>query len=532
MTLTPKALKDIDLGTQTMTWKYAKFSATGAAADYKTAEITLKAGALTAAQFRALKASYGWELTANEGSIAVDGISVVYRRASSPSTDSDAQIIKFTVTGYTLGNLNMKIKNSIAVGTGESINIEGTIVINGLPKEVAACVINQPNLVYAGAWTNLVVSEETLLADLEKSIDPKGEFFAAGEFATAFAKTDANAPKLTSKKVTTKYGTPAKDGAKAQLKLGVAEATPVVMVDFFEVNFFQQSPIVYAAHKDDKIEFLGVKIPLKGSAVTFKASEHQLIKGSNLFDADPKDIHSLVYGKVVGDAFTLNTIDLKQSYTAEHLSKDLVVSYEVIKPNDKYTGSLPSIDGANIMSWANCGLAEVEVKALLRFKGVIMDRKDFTVRLVQPVLYDTFGMRKVEGVAVSNEVKIPAGDVATTKNIYELMSMVDFQQPEGVEIFTDNGVTTLASDNAGYGVTVEFGAPKFAPTGVDYSRFAFDKKTGVFTVAASQSTLAAEVTATVEVKLTDRYSVTLAADGTVAPKVTKKTVTVKFVPAK
>ena len=281
-------------------------------------------------------------------------------------------------------------------------------------------------------------------------------------------------------------------------------------------------------------------------AYTLKSTGYQLSANPNYLTSD--NIFK-VEGQVKDEAFILNEINLTNAFFKSEEAKNANIKYTLKTKDDGFSG-VPTIsnDDKYIMTWNDCKLNSVVVTATLEDQdGKVLDSQDFTVKLKEPILFDNWNFFN------GSKITVPAaGQTAATFNVVDKILAMDKDgkapvfdsktsawknAPVAIDVLKNslyagsNGsyaLTRVATETAGYGITVEYGELKWTDAPIKGVTF----ENGLITVPAGNEVLIGTPTATIEVTFTYKYAWTATIkDKKVTgytPTPFKKTITVTF----
>lgn len=527
LTITKATLAEVTNANATINWNYAKY----AADSYASGDVIIPTGKLTAAQFNAIAwTNVAWTVTTPTGSPVVGTVVVKATKVSTPTTDNDAQIINYTITGYKNGTGAVNISADVAIGGTTQVKVSGAVTFNGLP-DLAYTIATPVGGVYSIGTPNITMDITTTFNSAMYSALPTGQtFFAnAAEFDTFLAT-------LTVENVL-QTAIPAKNIAEATVAMSLSNKTMSVNFTTATVDFNKASSYTYTASataalsvKESNKTFF--KIALSGSATINKANGYFLGQGVGIY-TDAAVPYMIAQGKTVTatPAFTIDNVNLATGYAAvvpSNNTKTIAVIYTLKTTSPSgYNGTLPTISN-EVLAWNNCALGVVTVEASMTVDGVTIDAKTFEVKLQQPI---TFNWAAFTTAAIP----VASDGVATaTANMFAIMQPTTPEQTYCRDIFGNalinaTSVETWAANVAAYGLAVTFSEPTYtSSTGaITFDRFSFNATTGEITVGASNAPIAGVVTAVVKVDFTYKYAEELVG-AAYAPKKFSNTITVKF----
>lgn len=468
---------------------------------------------LTADQFKALDwASATWEVETVEGTLT--GLTVKASGEGDPySGTEDSKHLRYTIENYANGSGKLAVSADVNVSTTAMVTLKGEITINGLDNMTYA--IDMPKATYTVNGENLkvVITDDLYTAVYNANKEVCEARFGSVDNFEAFMKSAKN--NFENKDVfvnTNKFS-------------GLRIENNGSLWAFFKnalVDFEQQASYTYTAPKGIALSVADASfnLNLTGAVTISKDNNYYLMKGTDLFtDAEP--YYMKAYGTRGNGKFEVANVNLANGYKANKTDGATVqVTYTLADAPAGYTEATftyPTVSEA-ILNWNGCALDKVTVTAEMTVEGVLMDRKTFEVRLVNPIDYskwmqDTTDGRNIVSVKRNTAATMGALNGVTLKDIYDL-NVINPGTYSGTA-WTENGaVATGAASEPVYGFAVEYGTPVYKvkkgesfveDNTIDFSRLTLAD--GVLTVSASDAELAYEIEVTIPVKMTYKYSV-------------------------
>lgn len=514
LNITKEQLEAIDLGTVNFVWNYTNYSTAAAYVD----SLTLASGKLTSAQFNDLDiANADYDIPTTSNFVSANAIAVAVEKASTPSVNSDAQILKLSVSGYNRNSGDITFEVKVPVSTVAEVKFSGKIVFEGLPE------VSFPVSVPAGQYTvqsgKLIVPvaenfNDSLYTDNEAQLK---KYFGTKENFLNFMHSGAVESFPVEKRKLNSAST-ASDYAGLQFDASALGYNDVLNAYFVanHIDFNAHTEYTYSIQAGTKVEVAAagfkVNIPVKKDAVKIsKDNNFYLLRGVDLFtNADP--YYLVAPGVRDSDTYTISNINLANAYTGT--GTGTVVSYSIGTAPEGYDTSVYSYpevdDDRHLLDWKGCSLDEVTVTAKMTVNGLLADVKTFSVKRKDILA----GNKPVQDKTV-NVLKVGTDGNDDTISLLTGVTLKDFAD----SLVIDPVLGALdAKSQAAYGTEVTYGAPSYRVKAAGASSFVapeagftFDRlsisTTGVLTVAGSNAELANEIEVTVPVKLTHKYSV-------------------------
>ena len=513
--ITREKLAAITLDTVNFTWSYDKYVSGG---QYEK-QIRIAPELLTYKQFNDLDFStVTWTST---GAISA---TVSADLASSPSADSDVQLLDLAVSGYNKGTGALNYKVNVPISTVAEVEFNGVINFKGLPEVTFPINVSNGQYTVDATAHRLVVP---IAANFSDSLYKVNEA-ALKEFFPTNGKTDfiafMNDPGLTNNfaaKVDEKKPGGATSTAapvtSAGLDLTDAGALNAYFVSdyagYYFIDFNDSETYEFSVKADTKVELAaaGFKVNFtKGQKVTIKG-EYHLMRGVDLF-LNAEHPYLVAPGVRGVNTYTISNVNLANAYKANSDVAGAAVTYELAAQPQGYSamGTYPTITG-NILDWNGCSLDKVTVTATMKVNGLVTDIKTFDV-VRKDILA---GHKPVQDTANSlNVLEVNTSGRDTTVSLLKGVTLTDFAD----SLVIDPAGILNVNSKAAYDTETKFGAPSYRIKAAGASSFTkpadgmtFDRLSisadGILTVSGSNAVLANEIEVTVPVELRHKYSV-------------------------
>lgn len=568
VTITRQLLGTIEIPVQTFGWKYDypvsfDFDGDGSATmnnfGYKNSATYFsekavrfdEGGVLSADNFKALNWNGAtWTIEASDEFKAVNaGLNVSAMGEGDPfSGTEDSKHLRYKVENYKNGNGTIAVSADVEVSDVAMVTLKGTINFEGMP-DMDYKIEGQDNASYSVVGDNLKVdlASDIYAKLLEANPNHKAYF---GDDLDAFRVFMTKTTPNNNFKENDRPVSPTNSAKFSGLRL---DGNNQSLWAFFKSNYVDfdkvpaQEGYTYSvpAGVNMFVEDAGFHVNFEGK-VTIKKGAYYLAKGLDLFGdgSDENPYYMKATGTRSGSSFSVANVQLENAFKAN--VSGAVVTYKVAdKPQNYTSDNYPTnADNNKVLVWNSCGLDKVTVTAELTVDNVLMDRKTFEVRLVNPIVYsttnpaqDTSNNRNVVKVKVNETASINVLNGLTLKDIYN-QGVIDPGTFQGGK-WTKSG--SVNSDAAtAYGFAVNYGEieyrilvnGEYVEAGdVDFSRLTFNNVStdtnsdgngvyGDLIVGSSDTSLAHNIEVTVPVEMTYTYSL----DDTYEKKVETKKV--------
>ena len=389
-------------------WQYAIANSDAASRNVYVAENVALDNALKAAIYNDMKTytenasleAGKYTISITENGTTASGITPAIELVSTPSVDTDAQLVKITLTGDLKKTANYVVKAVYMHQDKTTATIIANVNVTGMP-EIAAYEIPAAEKTYVGEYEFVLLQN---YASVLWNDNLKDAFGDKTTFENVIYGATANA---------TKAG-----------KADLAKDNQNIKVTF-------DNDAVYGTAYKPSIKFTDAKEP--GFAVTFKSTvtlvelEAEMKVNSAYINSEGKatastDLTSSVFkvlDKEIAGAYY---------YDGEYADKTTVVysineSADDLKAIEDAGGTAPSIS-SDVLTWADWNKLELKVKAELTTNDRVLDTKEFVVTIADPV---------AEAITADSEVDatIYAGE---TDKTFAVPSMLKLAAQKGSAI--------------------------------------------------------------------------------------------------
>ena len=389
-------------------WQYAIANSDAASRNVYVAENVALDNALKAAIYNDMKTytenasleAGKYTISITENGTTASGITPAIELVSTPSVDTDAQLVKITLTGDLKKTANYVVKAVYMHQDKTTATIIANVNVTGMP-EIAAYEIPAAEKTYVGEYEFVLLQN---YASVLWNDNLKDAFGDKTTFENVIYGATANA---------TKAG-----------KADLAKDNQNIKVTF-------DNDAVYGTAYKPSIKFTDAKET--GFAVTFKSTvtlvelEAEMKVNSAYINSEGKatastDLTSSVFkvlDKEIAGAYY---------YDGEYADKTTVVysineSADDLKAIEDAGGTAPSIS-SDVLTWADWNKLELKVKAELTTNDRVLDTKEFVVTIADPV---------AEAITADSEVDatIYAGE---TDKTFAVPSMLKLAAQKGSAI--------------------------------------------------------------------------------------------------
>ena len=389
-------------------WQYAIANSDAASRNVYVAENVALDNALKAAIYNDMKTytenasleAGKYTISITENGTTASGITPAIELVSTPSVDTDAQLVKITLTGDLKKTANYVVKAVYMHQDKTTATIIANVNVTGMP-EIAAYEIPAAEKTYVGEYEFVLLQN---YASVLWNDNLKDAFGDKTTFENVIYGATANA---------TKAG-----------KADLAKDNQNIKVTF-------DNDAVYGTAYKPSIKFTDAKGT--GFAVTFKSTvtfvelEAEMKVNSAYINSEGKatastDLTSSVFkvlDKEIAGAYY---------YDGEYADKTTVVysineSADDLKAIEDAGGTAPSIS-SDVLTWADWNKLELKVKAELTINDRVLDTKEFVVTIADPV---------AEAITADSEVDatIYAGE---TDKTFAVPSMLKLAAQKGSAI--------------------------------------------------------------------------------------------------
>ena len=389
-------------------WQYAIANSDAASRNVYVAENVALDNALKAAIYNDMKTytenasleAGKYTISITENGTTASGITPAIELVSTPSVDTDAQLVKITLTGDLKKTANYVVKAVYMHQDKTTATIIANVNVTGMP-EIAAYEIPAAEKTYVGEYEFVLLQN---YASVLWNDNLKDAFGDKTTFENVIYGATANA---------TKAG-----------KADLAKDNQNIKVTF-------DNDAVYGTAYKPSIKFTDAKGT--GFAVTFKSTvtlvelEAEMKVNSAYINSEGKatastDLTSSVFkvlDKEIAGAYY---------YDGEYADKTTVVysineSADDLKAIEDAGGTAPSIS-SDVLTWADWNKLELKVKAELTTNDRVLDTKEFVVTIADPV---------AEAITADSEVDatIYAGE---TDKTFAVPSMLKLAAQKGSAI--------------------------------------------------------------------------------------------------
>ena len=404
-------------------WQYAIANSDAASRNVYVAENVALDNALKAAIYNDMKTytenasleAGKYTISITENGTTASGITPAIELVSTPSVDTDAQLVKITLTGDLKKTANYVVKAVYMHQDKTTATIIANVNVTGMP-EIAAYEIPAAEKTYVGEYEFVLLQN---YASVLWNDNLKDAFGDKTTFENVIYGATANA---------TKAG-----------KADLAKDNQNIKVTF-------DNDAVYGTAYKPSIKFTDAKGT--GFAVTFKSTvtlvelEAEMKVNSAYINSEGKatastDLTSSVFkvlDKEIAGAYY---------YDGEYADKTTVVysineSADDLKAIEDAGGTAPSIS-SDVLTWADWNKLELKVKAELTTNDRVLDTKEFVVTIADPV---------AEAITADSEVDatIYAGE---TDKTFAVPSMLKLAAQKGSAIDAATNVFDAAGTAMG-----------------------------------------------------------------------------------
>ena len=389
-------------------WQYAIANSDAASRNVYVAENVALDNALKAAIYNDMKTytenasleAGKYTISITENGTTASGITPAIELVSTPSVDTDAQLVKITLTGDLKKTANYVVKAVYMHQDKTTATIIANVNVTGMP-EIAAYEIPAAEKTYVGEYEFVLLQN---YASVLWNDNLKDAFGDKTTFENVIYGATANA---------TKAG-----------KADLAKDNQNIKVTF-------DNDAVYGTAYKPSIKFTDAKET--GFAVTFKSTvtlvelEAEMKVNSAYINSEGKATASTV---LTSSVFKVLDKEIAGAYyyDGEYADKTTVVysineSADDLKAIEDAGGTAPSIS-SDVLTWADWNKLELKVKAELTTNDRVLDTKEFVVTIADPV---------AEAITADSEVDatIYAGE---TDKTFAVPSMLKLAAQKGSAI--------------------------------------------------------------------------------------------------